>query len=94
MNVLPNRAFALVASSTFRSLVLACACLAIAAQSPAFSQGAAEVSFQQLYRKFGSSGDFVAGGGRFQSLGVVECRDGNTLCALCPVARDRRRLAG
>jgi hypothetical protein len=52
MNVLPTRAFALVASSTFRSLVLACACLAIAAQSPAFSQGAAEVSFQQLYRKF------------------------------------------
>ena len=51
MNVLPTRAFALVARSTFRSLVLACVCVAFAAQSPAFSQGAAESSFEQLYKK-------------------------------------------
>ena len=40
-------------------------------------------------KKFGSSGIFVARGGRFGDFDGVECRDGNTLCALCPIARDR-----
>ncbi|MCE9629372.1 MAG: autotransporter-associated beta strand repeat-containing protein [Planctomycetia bacterium] len=37
----------------------------------------------------GSSGIFVAWGGRFGDIDGVECRDGNTLCTLCPIARDR-----
>ena len=42
----------------------------------------------------GSSGIFVARCGRFRASPGVECRDGNTLSALCPASGDRRLLAG
>lgn len=46
-----------------------------------------------ILKKNGSSGISVARGDRIAGAGGVDCWDGNTLCALCPIARDRRLLA-
>ena len=52
-------------------------------------QQAAKLDELVKYNLKGSSGIFVARGGRFGDFDGVECRDGNTLCALCSIARDR-----